>query len=158
MPSSKRGECAVHRQALKSTTSRGNRRVVDVRLFLLSRSQNQFSVHFRGWILRIQHHFLREGGETHELNANDVSPAGHSRKFKFAFEIRRRGVFFSRQCVRRGNRHARQRGLGAARRSLYFISRGGGGSRRGRRRRRSRRRLGILRTQPRRKKNCDCDR
>ena len=88
----KRRKCAVHCQALKSPARRRNCRVVIVRLILLARSQNQFGVRFRRWVLRIQYHFPRESCESHEFHAYYISPAGHARQPEFAFGVGRRSV------------------------------------------------------------------
>ena len=73
-----RRECAVHGQALKSPACRGHGREVAVRLFLLTRSQNHFGVHFRRGVLRIQHRLVRERSESHKLDAHHISPARHA--------------------------------------------------------------------------------
>src|SRR6266699_6361761 len=146
----KRRKCAVHRQTLKSPARRRNCRVVIVRLILLARSQNQFGLRFRRWVLRIQHHFLGEGCESHEFHAYYISPAGHARQTEFAFGVGRRSVLLPRQRVGRGNHHSRQWRLAASRRTIDFIGWRCGGSRRGLRRREWHR---LLRRQGRRKRN-----
>src|SRR2546421_4065276 len=124
-------ECAVHRQTLKSPARRRNCRVVIVRLILLARSQNQFGVRFRRWVLRIQYHFLCESCESHEFHAYYISPAGHARQPEFAFGVGRRSVLLPRQRVGRGNHHSRQWRLAASSRTIDFIGwRCGGGRRR----------------------------
>ena len=146
----KRRKCAIHHQTLKSPARRRNCRVVIVRLILLPRSQNQFGVRFRRWVLRIQHHFQRESCESHEFHAYYISPAGHARQPEFAFGVGRRSVPLPRQSIGRGYRHSRQWRLAASRRTIDFIGWQSRGSRHGLRRREGRH---LLRRQGRRKRN-----
>ncbi len=119
----------LYPQILKASAARrGRARLIG--LFRLSRSQQKLRFHFARGVLRIQHHFLRQRGESHELHFHHISSARQSLQRERSIHAACRTRFFPRERVRRRHRDSRQRRLSTLHRPPNLIT---GRSWRGRR-------------------------
>ena len=107
------GKCSLDGEVLKTTTCGGRIAGAASLFFLLPRSQHQFPFHLSKRIVRIEHHFLRGGSKTHELQLHDIAATGQTLDDKRAIHGSCRANFLAGERICCCNRDAWQRRFAA---------------------------------------------